>query len=59
MRRNIIINAIDVKYREIENFDNQYDVMSFILGHLSDEQLQVVKKYADDKKEIDYIENNN
>ena len=55
----LIIGSIDVKYREIEDCDNQYDVMSFILGHLSDEQLQVVKKYADDKKEIDYIENNN
>jgi len=59
MRRHIIINSIDVKYREIENFENQFDVMSFILGHLSDKQLEVVKKYTDNKKEIDYIENNN
>ena len=26
----IIINKLDVKYREIENFENQYDVFKFI-----------------------------
>ena len=31
-KKDILINQIDVKYREIENFEYQYQVLSKILG---------------------------
>ena len=40
----IKINAIDVNYRDIEDFDLQFDVMKYILSCLSDKQLDAVKK---------------
>ena len=42
--RKILINKIDVEYRDITNFDNQFEVMSYILNCLSDEQLNTAKK---------------
>ena len=42
--RKILINKIDVEYRDIANFDNQFEVMSYILNCLSDEQLNTAKK---------------
>jgi hypothetical protein len=42
--RKIIINKIDVEYRDIANFDNQFEVMTYILNCLSDEQLNTAKK---------------
>lgn len=40
----IKINAIDVNYRDIEDFDLQFDVMKYILSCLSDKQLDAAKK---------------
>jgi hypothetical protein len=40
----IKINAIDVNYRDIEDFDLQFDVMKYILNCLSDKQLDTTKK---------------
>lgn len=40
----IKINAIDVNYRDIEDFDLQFDVMKYILSCLSDKQLDATKK---------------
>ena len=42
--RKILINKIDVEYRDIANFDNQFEVMTYILNCLSDEQLNTAKK---------------
>ena len=42
--RKILINKIDVEYRDITNFDNQFEVMTYILNCLSDEQLNTAKK---------------
>jgi hypothetical protein len=42
--RKILISKIDVEYRDIANFDNQFEVMSYILNCLSDEQLNTAKK---------------
>jgi len=40
----ITFNKIDVAYRNIENNDNQYEVMRFILSCLSNSQLETTKK---------------
>jgi type I restriction enzyme S subunit len=37
-------DKIDVEYRDIANFDNQFEVMTYILNCLSDEQLNTAKK---------------
>ena len=39
-----IINNIDVDYRNIEDFDNQFQVMKFVLNCLSDKQLETTKQ---------------
>ena len=40
----IDINKIDVAFRELEDFDNQYEIMKFILNCLSDKQIKDTKK---------------
>ena len=40
----ITFNKLDVAYREIENMDNQYEVMRYILSCLSSSQLETTKK---------------
>jgi hypothetical protein len=40
----IDINKIDVAYRELQDFDNQYEIMKFILSCLSDQQIKDTKK---------------
>ena len=52
----IIINKLDVKYREIENFENQYDVFKFICGHLDDKQLTACLRFAQSKKKQEKLE---
>ena len=39
-KRIIDINKIDVTYRELEDSDNQYEIMKFILSCLSDKQIE-------------------
>nr|AKH46303.1 hypothetical protein [uncultured marine virus] len=43
-KRIIDINKIDVAYRELQDFDNQYEIMKFILSCLSDKQITDTKK---------------
>ena len=43
-KRIIDINKIDVAYRELEDNDNQYEIMKFILSCLSDQQIKDTKK---------------
>jgi len=43
-KRIIDINKIDVAYRELQDFDNQYEIMKFILSCLSDQQIKDTKK---------------
>ncbi len=43
-QRIIDINRIDVAYRELEDSDNQYEIMKFILSCLSDQQIKDTKK---------------
>ena len=37
-------NKLDVSYRNIQNIDNQWSVMSYILDCLSDKQLGIAQK---------------
>jgi len=55
-KQKITFNKLDVAYREIENMDNQYEVMKYILSCLSEAQLeatakliQVIKQFEKDK----------
>lgn len=40
--KNILINQIDVAYRDIENIDYQYVVMKSILNNFNENQLKVI-----------------
>ena len=40
--KNILINRIDVAYRDIENIDYQYVVMKSILNNFNENQLKVI-----------------
>ena len=39
-----MINQIDVEYRDIQDIDNQYHIMSTILNCFNDEQLKAILK---------------
>ena len=41
-KKNILINQIDVAYRNIENIDYQYVVMKSILNNFNENQLKVI-----------------
>lgn len=57
--KNKLINQIDVGYREIENFDTQFEIMHYILNQFGEDELRNIKanidKKIDDELE-DYIE---
>ena len=44
MSKNVLINKIDVKYREIENNDFQYQIMHKILSKFENTDLQKILK---------------
>tara|TARA_R100001460_G_scaffold7505_1_gene19007 strand:+ start:365 stop:544 length:180 start_codon:yes stop_codon:yes gene_type:complete len=39
-----VINKIDVQYRDLEDFDDQFQVMVYVLNCLSDKQLKETKQ---------------
>ncbi len=43
-KKNILINQVDVAYRDIENIDYQYVIMKSILNRFNEEQLKVIIK---------------
>jgi len=43
-KRTITINKVDVLYRELENLDEQFFIMSKILDFLTDKQLAEITK---------------
>ena len=53
-----IINHIDIKYREIENFEYQYQVLSKILGAFEIKDLEKILKATKKIQKIDQKENN-
>ena len=44
MLKNVLVNKIDVAYRELENCDYQYMVMKSILNNFNEKQLKVILK---------------
>ena len=56
-KKDILINQIDVKYREIENFEYQYQVLSKILGAFEIKDLQKILKACKKVQKIDQEEN--
>jgi|TARA_R110001592_G_C12741079_1_gene710917 hypothetical protein len=57
MNNNIIINKIDVKMRDMSNFENQLDVLQFALGQLENKDLKIILSYANSKLKQDKLEN--
>ena len=43
-KRLIKINHIDVAYRDLLDFDNQFEIMKYVLNCLSDKQLQTTRQ---------------
>tara|TARA_Y100000592_G_scaffold90066_1_gene148201 strand:- start:70 stop:252 length:183 start_codon:yes stop_codon:yes gene_type:complete len=43
-KKNILINQVDVAYRDIENIDYQYVIMKSILNRFNEQQLKVIIK---------------
>ena len=56
-KKDILINQIDVKYREIENFEYQYQVLSKILGAFEIKDLEKILKACKKVQKIDQKEN--
>ena len=56
--KNIMINKIDVAYREIENLDYQYIIMKSILKNSNDKQLKVILKGTKMARKLELKENN-
>jgi len=56
-KKNILINQIDVAYRDIENIDYQYIVMKSILNNFNENQLKVILKGTKNIKKIEVKEN--
>jgi len=46
----VVKNKIDVSYREIQDIDNQWNVMSYILDCLTDNQLKISQKLINETK---------
>ena len=44
MNKNVLVNKIDVAYRELENLDYQYMVMKSILNNFNEKQLKIILK---------------
>ena len=51
-QKNVLINHIDIKYREIEDFDNQFEVMHNILFNLDTKELKKILNLA--KSKVNY-----
>tara|TARA_R100001463_G_C3374903_1_gene204857 strand:+ start:245 stop:427 length:183 start_codon:yes stop_codon:yes gene_type:complete len=43
-KKNILINQVDVAYRDIENIDYQYVIMKSILNRFNEQQLKLIIK---------------
>ena len=51
-QKNVLINHIDIKYREIEDFDNQFEIMHNILFNLDTKELKKILSLA--KSKVNY-----
>jgi len=57
-KKNILINKFDVAYREIENVDYQYALISAILNRFNEDQLKSLIKSAKMTRKLELEENN-
>jgi len=57
-RNTILINKIDVVYRDIESNDMQYSVTKFILNAFNENQLKEILKFSKRIRKQDKKENN-
>jgi len=46
----VIKNNLDVSYRDLTDFDNQWQVMSYVLDCLTDKQLKIAQKLINELK---------
>ena len=51
-QKNVLINHIDIKYRELEDFDNQFEIMHNILFNLDTKELKKILSLA--KSKVNY-----
>ena len=51
-QKNVLINHIDIKYREIEDFDNQFEIIHNILFNLDTKELKKILSLA--KSKVNY-----
>ena len=51
-QKNVLINHIDIKYRELEDFDNQFEIMHNILFNLNTKELKKILNLA--KSKVNY-----
>tara|TARA_B100001175_G_scaffold273267_1_gene246876 strand:+ start:612 stop:830 length:219 start_codon:yes stop_codon:yes gene_type:complete len=58
-KKTILINQIDVKYREIQNFEYQFQVLSKILEAFEIKDLQKILKATKKVQKIDEEEEKN
>ena len=56
-KKNVLINRIDVKYRDIENFEYQYVILKSILNNFNEKQLKIILEGTKQIKEIEQKEN--
>jgi len=57
-KQKLTFNKIDVSYRDIQNNDNQYEIMKFILSCLSETQLEKTEKLIQVIKQSEKDKNN-
>ena len=55
--KTVLINRIDVKYREIENFEYQYNIFSKYMNAFDIESLKKILKVCNKVQKIDAKEN--
>ena len=51
-QKNVLINHIDIKYRELEDFDNQFEIMHNILFNLDTKELKKILNLS--KSKVNY-----
>ena len=51
-QKNVLINHIDIKYRELEDFDNQFEIMHNILFNLDTKELKKILNLT--KSKVNY-----
>jgi phage pi2 protein 07 len=56
MDKNILVNKVDVAYRELQNLDYQYMIMKSILKNFNEKQLKAILKGCKMAKKLEIQE---